>query len=79
VSSAEPAHVTYATAAPVSSASACLCIAARRLPASAALAKTIITRRLMTFSLGMDGAARHGGPYQTLACPRKTNADVAMD
>src|ERR1700716_881806 len=33
---------------------------ARRLPASAALARTIITRRLMTFSFGMDGAVRHG-------------------
>jgi hypothetical protein len=33
---------------------------ARKLPASAALAKTIIIRRLMTFSFGMDGAVRHG-------------------
>jgi hypothetical protein len=51
---------------------------ARRLPASAALAKTIITRRLMIFSFGMDGAVHHGF-CQTLACPRKTDADVTMD
>jgi hypothetical protein len=40
---------------------------ARKLPASAALAKTIITRRLMTFSFGMDGAVRHDGLVQKLA------------
>jgi hypothetical protein len=33
---------------------------ARRLPASAALAKTIIARRLMTFSFGMDGPSLAG-------------------
>jgi hypothetical protein len=32
---------------------------ARRLPASTALAKIIITRPLMTFSFGMGGIFRH--------------------
>src|ERR1700682_697255 len=32
---------------------------ARRLPASTALAKIIITRPLMTFSFGMGGTFRH--------------------
>jgi hypothetical protein len=40
---------------------------ASRLPASTALAKIIITRPLMTFSIDMGGLSATG-PGQTLAC-----------
>jgi hypothetical protein len=79
VTSAKAADVTSAEAADVASAKAAhVASVARRLPASTALAKTIITRPLMNSPYGIGGTSATE-PRQTLACARKANANVAMD